>query len=172
MRVFGRRISAWWLFLAAPILIFGPYVLLMGFFAANSFAGAILGPPAIWERPSGTPAHRDIVGDYRETRRTAAQAEVNRASLSLNDDGTMVVDGLPYEFYPKTCTLRGTGRWSGPHGEDQQIYLVVTSKEGPGVCVSGEYAGLEITEHSKPYGLYWIIGDPDSGEGVRLSRKE
>jgi hypothetical protein len=150
--------------LAVPILILAAPLLLMGFFAANNLAGAILGPPAIWERPSSIPAHLDIVGDYHETRRTAAQAEVNRASLSLKDDRTMVVDELPYEFYPKTCTLSGTGRWSGPDGEDQQIYLVITSKERPGVYVPGEYAGLEITGRSKPYGLYWVIGDPDSGE--------
>jgi hypothetical protein len=150
--------------LLVPILVLVAPMLLMGFFAGNQLVGAIIGPPAIWERPSLTPAHRDIVGDYHETRRTPAQAQVIPTSLSLRDDGTMVVEGLPYEFYPKTCTLSGTGRWSGPDGEDQQIYLVITSKERPGVCVPGEYAGLEITGRSKPYGLYWVIGDPDSGE--------
>jgi hypothetical protein len=159
--------------LAIPILILGAPVLLMGFFAANNLAGAILGPPAMWERPSSTPPNQDIAGEYQESfRQTGDQTHGKAASLTLWADGTMAVDGLPYEFYPKTCTVSGTGRWNGPDGEDQQIYLVVTSKDGPGVCASGEYPGLEVTGRSKPYGLYWVIGDPDSGTGVRLSHKK
>src|ERR1700751_5087645 len=104
-------------------------MLLMGFFAANNLAGAILGPPAIWERPSTTPARRDIVGDYHETRRTVTGAQTDQAFFSLRDDGTMVVEGLPVEFYPKTCTLSGRGTWSVPVGDYQQIYLVVASDE-------------------------------------------
>jgi hypothetical protein len=158
--------------LAVPILIFGAPVLLMGFFAANSLAGAILGPPALWERSSSTPPHQDIVGEYREISRRSEDHTHGNASLILREDGTMVVDGLPYEFYPKTCTVSGTGRWTGPRGDDQQIHLVITSKDGPEVCASGEYPGLEVTGRSKPYGLYWVIGDPDSGTGVRLSHKK
>jgi hypothetical protein len=173
VRIFGKQISAWWMLLAIPIFILGAPVLLMGFFAANNLAGAILGPPAIWERPSSTPPHQDIVGEYQEiARQTEDQTHGNAASLALRADGTMVVDGLPYEFYPKTCTISGTKRWSGPDGDDQRIYLVVTSKEGRGVCASGQYPGLEVTGRSKPYGLYWVIGDPDSGTDVRLSRKK
>jgi hypothetical protein len=159
--------------LAVPLLVLSAPVLLMGFFAANNFAGAIFGPPAIWERPTNTPAYQDIVGEYQETaRQTEDQAHGNPASLTLRADGTMVVEGLPYEFYPKTCTITGIGRWEGPRGDYQQIYLVVTSKEGPGLCASGGYGGLEVTGRSNPYSLYWIIGDPDTGYGVRLSRKK
>jgi hypothetical protein len=159
--------------LAVLLLVLSAPLLLMGFFAANNLAGAIFGPPAIWERPTGTPAHQDIVGEYQETtRRTDDQTHETASSLTLRVDGTMVVEGLPYEIYPNTCTISGTGRWNGPGGDEQQIYLFVTSKEGPGLCASGEYAGLEVTGHSKPYSLYWVLGDPDSGNGVRLSRRK
>ena len=174
MRVFGKHISAWWLLLAVPLLVLGAPVLLMGFFAANNLAGAVFGPPAIWERPTNTPAYQDIVGEYQETTRRTRNDRLHGtpASLTLRADGSMVVEGLPYEFYPNTCTISGTGRWEGPHGDEQQIYLFVTSKEGTGLCASGEYAMLEITGRSNPYGLYWIIGDPDSGNGVRLLRRK
>ena len=156
-----------------PLLVSCVPLLLGGFFAANNLAGAILGPPAIWERPRNTPSYQDIVGEYQQTaRRTDDDTRGNPASLTLLADGTMVVENLPYEFYPNTCTISGTGRWEGPHGDNQQIYLIVTSKEGPGLCASGGYAGLEVTGRSKPYSLYWVIDDPDSGYGVRLSRRK
>jgi hypothetical protein len=160
---------------ALPILLLGIPILLTGFFVANNLAGAILGPPAIWERPSNTPPYQDLVGEYQEISRRTEDATHGNASLILRADGTMVIDGLPYEFYPKSCIVRGTGRWNGPRSDDQRIDLVITHEtheEGPEVCASGEYFGLEVTGHSKPYGLYWIIGDPDSGTGVRLSRKK
>jgi hypothetical protein len=171
MQVFGRNVSPWWMLFAIAILVISSPLLLMGFFAANNFAGAILGPPAIWHRPSSSPPHQDMVGQAQEKRRHSEKdIHQNPADLTLRADGTMVVEGLPYEFYPNTCTIAGTGTWKGPDS-NQTIDLFVAGSGKPGVCASNSYSMLEITGRSKPYGLYWVIGDPDSGNGVWLSRK-
>lgn len=92
------------------------------------------------------------------------------AVLELNSDGSLRVSALPYEFWPKTCTLSGSGRWSRPD-EDGRIILDVTSDDASGSCESGSYSYIEIARRSKPYELYWILGDPDSGTGVWLKRQ-
>jgi len=86
------------------------------------------------------------------------------ASLTLQADGSMTVANLPAEFGTSTCTLYGTGRWAGP--DDDGVRLTVVSDQHLGSCQSGSYAGLELAGHTKPYRLYWIVGDPDSGTGV------
>jgi hypothetical protein len=171
MRILGRQISNWWLLVVLPLLFVAAPVLLIGFFAANNLAGAILGPPAIWNRPRNSPPREELVGTYMESgRREGQRSGGQRVSLLLSADGSMVVNNLPYEFYPSSCILSGKGTWSGPNG-DQRIDLTVTSDQAPGSCSSGSYIGLELTGRSKPYGLYWVIGDPDSGTGVWLIRQ-
>jgi hypothetical protein len=172
MELFGKRISKWWLLVVVVAGVVCLPLILIGFFAANNLAGAILGPPAIWNRTWQTPPREDLVGSYEEThRRVENQIEINLATLSLEPEGSMVVSGLPYEFYPNTCLLSGKGTWSGPHGDDRSIDLTVVSDQSSGSCTSGSYSFLELTGHSKPYTLYWVIGDPDSGTGVWLSKK-
>ena len=86
----------------------------------------------------------------------------------------MVVRELPYEFGEDTCIIAGTGQWrqSGEPG-NQRIDLIYTADEAiANVCKSGYYAGTELAGHSKPYSLYSVLGDPDSGTGVRLRRAE
>jgi hypothetical protein len=70
MRFFGRQVSKWWLLLLLPIATLGVLMLPFLFFAGNNLAGAIIGPPAIWNRPFEAPAHADLVGRYVETKRT------------------------------------------------------------------------------------------------------
>ncbi len=81
----------------------------------------------------------------------------------------MTVANLPANFGTSTCTLSGTGSWAGP--DDDGIRLTVVSDEHPGSCKTGSYAGLELAGHSRPYRLYWIVGDPDSGTGVWFRRR-
>jgi hypothetical protein len=81
----------------------------------------------------------------------------------------MTVANLPLEFGETSCTLSGTGSWSGPD-DDQQIGLNVISAGATGSCGSGSYSFLELEGHSKPYKLYWVVGDPDSGTGVWLQK--
>ena len=56
MRIMKRSISAWWLLFLVPVCILSLPVLLFLFFAANNLAGAIWGPPALWNRPWRSPA--------------------------------------------------------------------------------------------------------------------
>lgn len=173
MRLRGRRVSQWWLLLFIPILIISAPSLLIGFFAANNLAGAIFGPPAIWNRTWRTPANSDLVGTYVESERHWSE-DVPHASatLVLDGNGAMTVRDLPSEFGTETCIITGTGQWrlSSRSGE-QRIDLIYTADKAiVNVCRSGYYGGPELAGHSKPYSLYWVLGDPDSGTGLWLTR--
>jgi hypothetical protein len=172
MQILGRRISKWWLLLLLPLAVISSPLLLILFFAGNNLAGAILGPPAIWSRPIHTPLHLDLVGQYREsTRHVDQKASASKAILDLNADDSMSVTAIPYEsFGNRTCVLSGRGRWGGPD-HDNKINLIYESDRTQGACESGSYPYLEVVGHAKPYGLYWVIGDPDSGTGVWLKTK-
>jgi hypothetical protein len=86
----------------------------------------------------------------------------------LQADGLMMVANLPADFGTSTCTLSGTGSWKAP--DDDGLRLTLISDQRPSSCPSGTYGGLELAGHSKPYRLYWIVGDPDSGTGVWFSK--
>jgi hypothetical protein len=165
MRAFGKRFSNWWLLAIVPTALITLPVLLMGFFMVNNFAGAMLGPPAIWSRPWRIPPRSNLVGTYIEYKRHLdSKNSSTTASLTLNADGSMSVLNLPADFGTSTCTLSGTGKWKGP--DDDGIGITVASDLKPGSCQSGYYGGLELAGHSNPYRLYWVVGDPDSGTGV------
>lgn len=170
MRVFGKQISRWWLLLLIPIALLCVLVLPFLFFAGNNLAGAIVGPPAIWNRPSGTPAQADLAGRYVETKRTWDRKENGpQAVLDLKSDGTMMVRALPDDRITSVCTLSGSGMWMA---DGQQINLDFVSDGTPGTCESGNMAGNpQIAGRSGPYELYWIFGDPDSGTGIWLKRQ-
>jgi hypothetical protein len=153
-----------------PIALIASPILLMGFFMANNLAGAMFGPPAIWNRPWQIPPREDLLGDYMESERHLDDSSPPAAaSLTLQADGSMTVANLPASFGTSTCTLSGTGSWKGP--DDDGIRLTVVSDQHSGSCESGSYAGLELAGHSKPYRLYWIVGDPDSGTGVWFRKR-
>jgi len=171
MRVFGRNLSNWWLLLLVPLLVASFPVLLILFFAGNNLAGAIIGPPAIWNRTWQSPPRGDLVGRYLESERNWDRAKTGPdAALDLRSDGSMSVSFLPDDSITSSCVLSGTGKWTGPD-EDQKIDLSVNSDGAPGSCESGSYSSLEIVGHSKPYTLYWVLGDPDSGTGIWLRRQ-
>ena len=165
MRAFGKRFSNWWLLALVPVGLIAAPVLLMGFFMANNLAGALFGPPAIWNRPWQVPDREELVGPYMESERHLDESRTPApAGLTLRGDGSMTVANLPADFGTSTCTLSGRGSWAGP--DNDGIRLTVVSDEHPGSCQTGSYAGLELAGHSRPYRLYWIVGDPDSGTGV------
>jgi hypothetical protein len=170
MRFFGRQVSKWWLLLLPPIVMLGVLALPLMFFAGNNLAGAIIGPPAIWNRPSQTPARADLVGRYVETKRTWDREENGiKAMLELKSDGTMTVRALPDDRITSLCTLSGSGKWKA---DGQVIDLDFNSEGTPGTCESGNMGGNpQIAGRSKPYELYWILGDPDSGTGIWLKRQ-
>ena len=171
MQAFGKRISNWWLLALVPLAVGALPALLMGYFMANNLAGALFGPPAIWNRTWHNPPRQDVVGSYLESERHLDDtAPSSAASLILEANGLMTVASLPIDFGQITCTLSGTGSWRGPD-ENQQIDLTVVSDKNPGSCESGSYGSLELAGHSKPYRLYWTVGDPDSGPGVWFRKR-
>lgn len=165
MQAFGKKFSNWWLLALIPFVVIALPMLLMGFFMANNFASAMFGPPAIWSRPWQVPPRKDLVGGYIESERHLdASSPAASASLTLRADGSITVTNLPADFGTSTCILSGQGHWEGP--DDRGIRLDIVSDQRAGLCQSGSYAGLELAGHSKPYRLYWIVGDPDSGTGI------
>ena len=173
MKIFGRQISNWWLLLVAVILVVCSPLLLMGFFAANNLAGAIIGPPAIWNRTGHTPPRNDVVGDYVESeRRLGSDIKGPPATLSLHADGTMVVKGLPFDEYPGYCVWSGEGQWCLVDDDCANVDLDVLTVGSDNTCshANGD-SKIELAGHSQPYKLYWIVGDPDSGTGVWLVKK-
>jgi hypothetical protein len=170
VQAYGKRFSNWWLLALVPIGLIALPVLLMGFFMVNNLAGALFGPPAIWNRTWRVPPREELVGHYMEAERHLDESRPPApASLTLQTDGSMTVANLPADFGTSTCTLSGRGSWAGP--DDDGIRLTVVSDEHPGSCQTGSYAGLELAGHSRPYRLYWIVGDPDSGTGVWFRRR-
>jgi hypothetical protein len=171
MRAFGRSFSKRWLLVLPAILLVCSPLLLFLFFVGNNLAGAIIGPPVIWNRPRHTPRREDILGHYEESERNWDRPKSGPdAMLDLKGDGSMTVRALPNEFGGTTCTVSGTGRWRGPD-EDARLDLDVVSDGSPGSCKSDSYASIELAGQSRPYSLYWVLGDPDSGTGIWLKVK-
>jgi hypothetical protein len=172
MRILGRQISNWWLLVLLPLLFVAAPVLLIGFFAANNLAGAILGPPAIWNRPNNTPSSEDIAGDYVEGKRELEfKMGEPTATLSLHLDGTMAVKGLPFDQYPGFCIISGEGRWRLTNDQVAKVSIDVSTAGAGNSCKPDDYSYIELAGRSKPYKLYWVVGDPDSGTGVWLVKK-
>ncbi len=161
MQIKSLKISNWWLLL---LVVLAP-LLIPGFFLANDLAGAILGPPAIWNKPWHSPPSRDVVGLYTESRRRTdtAASQFNPATIHLEANGHTQVSGLIMSD-PDQCVVSGSGSWSGP--EDGTLTLNIESDRSPSACKSGSYTELQLTGQTKPYGLYWTVGDPDSGTGI------
>jgi hypothetical protein len=169
MQVFGKQISKWWLLLLAPLSLVALPLLMILCFAVNNFAGAIVGPPAIWNRTRHTLEHNDLVGSYKETeRRWDRPKNGSGAALDLHADGSMTVSNLPDDSITTSCLMSGKGTWSGPDG-DEKLDLNLISDGAQGSCESGSYQLLELAGQSKPYSLYWVLGDPDSGTGIWLT---
>ena len=171
MQVGGRQFSKWWLLLLIPLFLASAPVLLILFFAGNDLIGAIIGPPAMWERTHNSPPREELVGRYKESKRTWDRPQNGPdAMVELREDGSMEVESLPDDSITGSCMLSGMGQWSGPD-EDQKLDLIVTSNGAPGSCESGSYPFMELVGHSKPYGLYWVLGDPDSGTGIWFKKQ-
>lgn len=171
MQFFGKQLSTWWLLLLFPLVLVCLPLLLISFFALNNLAGAIIGPPAFWNRTRHSPPREALVGRYVETeRRWDQSSDHSNAWLELRSDGSMSVGALPEDAITSVCTLSGNGRWGVPDA-DEKINLFVTSDGAHGSCQSGSYGSFELVGQAEPYGLYWVLGDPDSGTGVWLKKQ-
>lgn len=165
MRIVGRSISAWWLLLLAVLCVLSLPLLLILFFAANNVAGAMLGPPALWNRPWHAPAPAALIGRYSESERRWMWSPP--AALEIRSDGSASAWNLPAEVGLRTCVISGAGSWSGPDQEGQvRIDFAKSVTTGPCQATETAYASFAVAGHSQPYSLYLVIGDPDSGSGI------
>ncbi len=171
MRFFGRNISRWWLIAAPPVLLMLLPGMLMLFFFGNNLAGAVFGPPAIWNRPWDSPQRADMFGTYLESRRNLDQAVEFKhpAVITLRDDGSMIVSDLPTQSELSGCTVSAKGFWGGPWGDTIDIRFMPSQDKR--ACDRSEYWSIQIASRSKPYRLYMPVGDPDSGTGIWFEHK-
>jgi hypothetical protein len=151
-------------------------VFLMLFFMGNNLAGALFGPPAIWNRPWNSPQRSDQFGTYQETDRNLERTIESKqpASITLLTDGSMIVSSLPSQSELTTCTLSAKGFWGGPYDGTIDIRFPpdkTVPDGGVATCDKTSYSSLQLTGRSKPYGLYMSVGDPDSGTGIWFKRK-
>lgn len=69
----------------------------------------------------------------------------------------------------ETCTLTGTGPWEERAGDGMLTLHFRPVRGNAELRAPGTYSGIELAGHTKPYSLYWILGDPDSGTGLWLT---
>ena len=157
----GHSISAWWLLVLVPLCILFLPALSILFFAANDLAGAILGPPAIWNRPWHSPPPATLVGRYTESERRWSEMASPAAALELRGDGSASAWNLPSEAALQTCVISGAGSWSGPD-QDGWVRIDFPPSVTTVACRVNEpaYASFAPAGHSQPYSLYLVIGDP------------
>jgi len=176
MKILRWRFSNWWLSVIIPIGIILVPVFFFGLIVASHLAGAVLGPPAIWNRPLTTPSRSEIAGSYHEVKRVWQDGISGpHATLRLKDDGTMTVTNLPKSDGIESCMLSASGTWGMSLDDVSGIDLTVLKTDSSTTCkleglpygISGAF---NIAGHRKPYSLYWILGDPDSGEGIWFNR--
>ena len=171
MQLISRNISKWWLLLFALVVLLGIPILLSGLIVGGHIVGGILGPPAIWERTRHSPQRIDLVGTYMEAERHWDHSKIGQnATLELRPNGSMSVHALPLDNGMHVCMLSGTGKWEGPRG-DQELDLDLISDGAPDSCKSGNYGSLELAGNARPYRLYWVLSDPDSGMGIWFKRQ-
>jgi hypothetical protein len=133
--------------------------------------GGVLGPPAIWDRPTHTPRRTELVGSYYEFKRTGVREKgAAGAQIELRGDGSMHISALPTDDTTSTCNLSGDGKWGVPDG-DNQLTFSIKSDGAEDSCPSGSYSFAALTGHAAPYQIYWVLGDPDSGTGVWLKKR-
>jgi hypothetical protein len=176
MRVFGRDMSKWWLIAIATLFLMACPALLMLFFMGNNLAGALFGPPAIWNRPWNSPQRSDLFGSYKETDRNLERTIESKqpASITLLADGSVIVSSLPSQSELTTCTLSAKGFWGGSYDGKINIRFLpdkTTSDGAVATCEKTSCWSLQLTGRSKPYGLYMSVGDPDSGTGIWFKRE-
>ena len=172
MRILGRTISPWWFLLFALICILSLPALLFLFIAGNLVIGAILGPPAIWNRTWHSPAPAALVGKYRESERNWNERASPEATMELRGNGSAVASTLPPFASSRTCILSGTGTWSG-RDTDGEVQIQFPESVTAVACGIDRpaYASFTLAGHSQPYSLYLVIGDPDSGTGIWFERQ-
>jgi hypothetical protein len=176
MKVLSWRLSNWWLALIIPIAVILVPVGLLGLIVAGHVGGAILGPPALWNRPANMPSISDVAGIYRESERHWQEGQSGPpALLQLKSDGSMSVKDLPNSEGITSCMLSASGTWRIAQDDNAVIDLTILKTDSAMTCKLdglpyGLYNILSIAGHSKPYSLYWTLGDPDSGEGLWFQR--
>jgi hypothetical protein len=165
------------LLLLIPAAIVAIAVILVAVMGSRALA-LVAGPVNIFNAPWHAPSATEIAGYYRLSKETNRPPEGNKlprnAGIRLGKDHVLEITDVPsfgdFGAQPK-CNYNGTGKW-GFGGEGVKLYLNIDastrSQPGdlPSCAPAGLYGVFDVLGHSRPYRIWYWIGDPDSEQGL------
>ena len=138
--------------------------------------------PFAHEYTTSRPVERDLIGTYRPDRETADRMKrvlgiaVGRfCELTLRPDGTFTIREMPRCWFVASVEdcVAGTEDVAGTWKiiPQQQWWAVGLTKRSTVAGVDHIYRFRAMLRGSEPpYLLHFIIGDPDSGNGLAFAR--
>jgi hypothetical protein len=169
----------WLLLLLIPLGLAAIPVLLFGMLLGTRLLSIVVGPVNIFNTPRHAPRAGEMAGYYRlskEARRAPRGAKLSeRSGFRLDADHRFEMTDVPSfgEFGEQpNCYYDVAGKW-GLRDDGEGVILYLTMDEltpAPGdrpLCApAGLYGVFEVLGHSRPYRIWYGIGDPDSDEGL------
>jgi hypothetical protein len=168
----------WLLLLLIPVAIVAVPVLLFGMLIGTRLLSMVAGPVNIFNTPGHAPSAAEIAGYYRLSKdvNRAPRGGIlsERAGFSLGSDHRLEMTEMPaFDGFGESlnCDYNGTGSWSSSSDGDVQLYLSIetSTPSRPGKqtsCGATGSGGFEVLGHSRPYRIWYWIGDPDSEQGL------
>jgi hypothetical protein len=170
-----------WLIPGIPAGILLLLLLPIALIAGGNVAGSFFGPVNVWNRTTQIPPDADVAGVYRYSEGGSVNDPdfhvmvPDNSSFTLKPNHELVVHNLPkLDGFgkPTGCAYNGTGKWGiGGNGEGFSLNFDVTSAlpANPGdlpSCTPEHFGAFDILGKSRPYRFWYVIGDPDTGEGI------
>ena len=168
----------WLLLLLIPVGIAAIPFLVFGMFIGTELLSMVAGPVNIFNTPRRAPSATEIAGYYRLSKkrdRAPTGATLSEHSgIRLGADHRLEMTDVPSFADPgerPTCNYNGTGKCSFSDDGEARLDLNVdeSTPPRPGDLPSCGAAGLwlfEVLGHSRPYRIWYGIGDPDSEQGL------
>lgn len=179
----GKRKRWLWLLLipGIPAAILCVLLLPFALMAGSQMMGALIGPVNVWNSTSKVPAEADVEGQYQLSKPEVVNAGNSTVRIPgdsgfvLRANHELEVHDLPkFDGFGSSsgCAYNGTGRWSldpNPAGVVLSLNITTVLPAGTGdlpSCGPEYFGAFSVLGHSKPYRFWYVIGDPDSDQGL------
>jgi hypothetical protein len=164
-----------------PAAIIAVLLLPAALFLGNGALSLVAGPVNTWNTPWRAPGATEIAGYYRISKENNRAPEgtvlPEHAAITLGADHRLEIidvpafDGLGARL---DCNYGGAGKWDF-RGTNLFLSIDTVSPARPEdrpVCDPTSLSGVfEVLGHSRPYRLWYYIGDPDSWQGLTFELK-
>jgi hypothetical protein len=171
--IYGLFITAFITFL--PCFISGIYTIVSGERIKSAYGDFSTEKPNI----------KDIYGEYKLSEKTKkelniSEIESQKIKIRFYDDGIFEFENYPQNEYGRNFSdfenINANGKWK--LDLDQENWVLSLKFEKIINCKTGNeekdkyyYNSYNLTGEKPPYGIYIMIGDPDSWEGIILEKK-